>query len=152
MIFSSFAPKSCLDSALFLLTRREHSRRELTQKLLKKKFSIDEINAVISDLQRRGLQSDQRFAESYANMRIRRGYGPVYLRAELLERGVAAEIISELFSNYSRSMWEELAVAVRQKKFGAGIPEKYSREQQKQERFLCYRGFTQGQIKIALKG
>ena len=49
----------------------------------------------MTELARAGLQSDQRYTESYINQRISRGYGPLRIRRELAERGVATDLIEQ---------------------------------------------------------
>src|SRR5690606_2652334 len=78
------------ETAIGLLARREHSRRELKRKLGAKGHPSDLIDQVLEQLAREGLQSDQRFAEAYLHSRIQKGYGPVRLLHELAERGVDA--------------------------------------------------------------
>ena len=73
--------------AMNLLARREHSRAELKEKLLKREFEPDEVEATVASLADRNLISDERFAESFATGRIRRGQGPVRIRQELRQRG-----------------------------------------------------------------
>lgn len=80
-----------LDAALRLLSRREHSVKELQRKLRKKGFTPEEISGVIEKVQRLGYLSDERFAESRARDLIRRGYGPGYIRSDLAARGVRLE-------------------------------------------------------------
>jgi regulatory protein len=135
--------KSC---AVNLLARREHSQQELCNKLKLRNFSDAEIKTILTALTKRGLQSDERFTESYIHMRANKGYGPLRIQMELQERGVAAEIISE-YLNVGDPIWRERAVAVYQKKFGKKIPKDFS-AQAKQMRFLQYRGFTLEQIKL----
>lgn len=61
------------ESCLQLLARREHSQKELLNKLLIKGFNKDVILAVIEELAKQGWQSDLRYAESYARHRIEKG-------------------------------------------------------------------------------
>jgi regulatory protein len=77
-----------LDCALRLLTRREHSTKELSDKLKQKGFPQEEISDVIESCQRLNLQSDQRFTEHYVRWRIRQGYGPLKISHELRVRGI----------------------------------------------------------------
>ena len=71
------------ESCLRLLARREHSQKELLNKLLVKGFDKDEILAVIEEFALQGWQSDSRYAESYARHRIQKGYGPISIAYEL---------------------------------------------------------------------
>ena len=127
-------------TAMNLLARREHSTQELRDKLLTRGFEDDEIVPALQTLSREGLLSDERFTESFIHSRMERGSGPVKIRAELRQRGVADEIISDWLDERDR-MWLERAETVRCKKFGSVLPVDY-KEKARQARFLQYRGFS----------
>ena len=71
-----------------LLTRRDHSYKELIEKLVVKGFDRFESQAIVDILAEQGWQSDQRFAESYTRYRIKKGFGPVKISFELQQRGI----------------------------------------------------------------
>ena len=123
-----------------LLARREHSTQELRDKLLTRGFEDDEIVPALQTLSREGLLSDERFTESFIHSRMERGSGPVKIRAELRQRGVADEIITNWLDERDR-VWLERAESVRCKKFGSALPVDY-KEKARQARFLQYRGFS----------
>lgn len=127
------------DCALRLLTRREHSSFELRQKLAARGFPDANVEALLLTLAREGLQSDARFASGYAQGRAARGYGPLRIREELRQRGVAAELVEEQLQEGDWD-WVEMAEAVRRKKFGRAVPTVWA-ERARQARFLQYRGF-----------
>lgn len=135
--------QSLNERAMNLLARREHSVTELITKL-KSDFEHDDIVNVINNLTERNLQSDQRFAENYLRYRSQRGFGYQRIRQELKERGVDAELISNVSAG-SDIDWFALAASARCKRFGEQEPEDY-KERAKQQRFLQYRGFTHEQI------
>ena len=124
---------------LKLLALREHSKHELEHKLINKGFEISEIVPVLKKLELDGLQSDSRFVESYIYMRFQRGFGPIKIKAELNERGVATELIEQSLAEY-KSKWLDLAKRVRIKKFGESMPRNWN-DQTKQMRYLYYKGF-----------
>jgi len=130
--------------AVSYLANREHSALELTHKLKKAGFAELEIEDTIAQLQKAGLQSDQRFAESFVSSRANRGYGSVRIKMELKERGVDSEIITYSLQQADID-WFALATEVRCKRFGEQSPEDY-KSRAKQQRFLQYRGFTHEQI------
>jgi regulatory protein len=132
--------------ALRYLANREHSRLELKQKLLAKACDIEIINAVLDDLAARDYQNDKRFAESYTRYRINKGYGTLYIRRVLQQRGVDNEIVTQVLADPEHD-WFKLVCKVQQKRFNT-IPNN-PREYAKQVRFLQYRGFTQEQIRYA---
>jgi len=138
--------RSC---AVYLLARREHSRFELTQKLGKKEFALSDIEKVLKELVEKGLQSDNRFIESYINMRSKRGFGPLRIKLELRERGIDKETM-EGFLSASDPVWFELAKTSRIKKFGKDLPSDLH-EKARQVRYLNYKGFTGEQINMLLR-
>ena len=81
-----------------LLSRREHSKFELTRKLKQRDFEEDEIGAVIETLQQDNLQSDNRFVESLVNSKINAGFGPIKIRHELRQKGVSDDLAGDYFS------------------------------------------------------
>jgi regulatory protein len=125
---------------LRLLTRREHSQKELLNKLLVKGFNKDEILAVIEDLAQQGWQSDLRYAESYARHRIQKGYGPVSVAYELRKNGVDAVNLEGIVQKAAGS-WMELLEQVYTKKYGHDTLLDRN-EWAKRSRFLLHRGFS----------
>jgi regulatory protein len=131
-----------------LLARREHSPAELRRKLADRDFSPGEIEVTLEALIREGLLSEARFLESFVDSQVRRGHGPVWIRAELEKRGIAGEEVAAALAAADRD-WTALAREVRAKRFGAGRPADF-RERARQMRFLQYRGFTGAQVREAL--
>ena len=79
---------------------------------------------------------------------MRKGQGPIRIRAELKKRGVSAELV-QLHVYDAGQDWHALACEVRGKKFGDAIPAEF-KEKAKQMRFLEYRGFDIEQINAAV--
>ncbi len=127
-------------AAMNLLARREHSVRELRNKLKRRFASESMVDEQLSRLTEEGLQSDARFAESYAHQRTSRGYGPVRLREELRERGVSEADVDVAIEELAID-WCALASDVLHKKFGARAPQDI-KEKARRVRFMQYRGFT----------
>lgn len=135
---------SLRERAMNLLARREHTVKELTTKLSKGEFEQDDIENVIHQLTLENLQSDQRFAENYTYYRSQRGFGSLWIRQELRDRGVDAELISQTLEQADID-WFSLAMTVRCKRFGEQSPDDY-KQRSKQQRFLQSRGFSHEQI------
>lgn len=135
--------------AMKLLAQREHSRCELQNKLLIRKYDREVIEKVLDELRQMDLQSDIRFAQSYTRMKMARGFGSIRIRQELHDRGIADNLIEECLA-ISLDEWMREIVKVRSKKFGAKAPRNYE-ERAKQMRFLQYRGFTTEQIKLGMR-
>ena len=128
------------ESCLGLLARREHSQKELLNKLLAKGWAKDDILAVIDELTLQGWQSDARYAESYARHRIHKGYGPIWIAYELRKNGVDAVHLDDIAQQTAGS-WMDLLGQVYGKKYGHdSIPDR--NEWAKRTRFLMQRGFS----------
>lgn len=132
-------------AALNLLARREHSTLELRHKLARRGFDADQIAAVLGELQQRGWQDDGRFAEAYAVNRAERGYGPLRIRIELRERGIADHITERALTELA-DLWSANLERLHRKRFGAHLPADAA-ERARRQRFLRQRGFTTDQIK-----
>jgi regulatory protein len=127
------------ESCLRLLARREHSQKELLNKLLLKGFAKDDILAVIDELALQGWQSDSRYAESYARHRIQKGYGPFFIAYELRQNGVDEVDLEDLVQKTAGS-WVDLLEQIYIKRYGhdSFLDRK---EWAKRSRFLMQRGF-----------
>jgi regulatory protein len=141
-------PAACKWRALDLLARREHSRRELERKLAARGFSAALIGPTLDGLEATGVLVAARFTENFIRSRVARGKGPVRIRAELAERGVADEEGANLLRDADVD-WVAEARAARSKRFGAAPPRDYT-ERARQARFLQSRGFSSAQIAAVL--
>jgi regulatory protein len=128
-----------------LLARREHTRAELARKLAPH-GTEEEIENVLNELSRTGLQSDARFAESYLRSQAGR-LGGARLRQTLRQKGVASDTIDEQVTDLpdesarARNVWN--------RKFG--VPPTDAKEWARQARFLQGRGFSTDIIRRLLK-
>ncbi len=139
---------ACRRRAMDLLAHRDHSRLELTRKLTAREFEPDVIADVLDALESDGLLQDQRFVECFISGRIRKGQGPVRIRAELSQRGIGDGDIVEGLTAITVD-WRALAVEVRVKRFGETPPADF-KARARQANFLQYRGFEPDQIRAAL--
>src|SRR5690606_33006319 len=80
-----------LQRAIGLLSRREHSRTELTRKLCHKGLPVEEVESAVARLASDGWQDDTRFAEFLVRSRVSGGHGPIRIRAELATHGLDRE-------------------------------------------------------------
>lgn len=138
---------SALEIAQRLIARRDHSCRELAEKLKVRGVAPPAIEQTIEQCLHYGWLNDQRFAENYIRYRSRNGFGPIRILAELSQRGVAQSMIPDL-NNVEDVDWFELAAEVARKKYRQACGEKA--QWQKQARFLQGRGFAIEHIRYAL--
>ena len=132
--------RSVRNVAMDLLSRRDHSHKELFAKLSLRGFESNEISVALDKLQLENLLNDERFSESYIRYRVKKGFGPLRIQNELVEKGIEYELIQAYLGEYE-SQWFGLMQQQRQKKFGACIPDDY-KEKMKQARFLQNKGFS----------
>lgn len=136
-------------TAVRLLARREHAVEELRRKLRSKGHADEAIDPVLTRLTAKRLVSDDRFVTSFVHHHAQRGQGPIRIRVELRQQGIADEVIDDALEN-ANTDWGLQAQCVRQRKFGPALPDSMA-ERAKQARFLQYRGFSSDQIRAALK-
>ena len=123
-----------------LLARREHSQRELRDKLKRRFPDPDLVMQELERLREEHLQSDTRFAVSFARQRVLRGQGPLRIRQEMRQRGLGDSEISDAIASLDVN-WFDLAAEVLEKKFG-GLPVEDIKERARRQRFMQYRGFS----------
>lgn len=133
--------------AIKLLANREHSKKELAHKL--SSFPAAEVDEALVELETAGLQSDLRFTETYVRSRFASGFGPIRIRAELKEKGIADDLIRDLMESAEFSYRQSLA-GVAAKKFGANPPSD-NKELARRVRFLAQRGFELPMILSVLR-
>jgi len=137
-----------LAKGVHLLSMREHSTKEIEKKLLAKSDSRDIVLSVIDELTQLNYLSDQRFAESYVRYRANRGFGPIKIRSELSDKGIATDLIAE-YLDMDAAIWFDNANDQYQKKYGNSSVSDYN-TWSKRARFMQSRGFTSQQIRICL--
>ena len=128
------------NKALDLVSRREHSRHELLQKL-NKRFPETQpiIEEALDKLVLNNILDDERFAEMYLNARARKGFGPKKIEMELYSKKVDPIFISNAIEVYES--WIENAENELKKKFKGIEPIDY-KSKMKQKQFLFNRGFS----------
>tara|TARA_Y100000389_G_scaffold107986_1_gene105085 strand:+ start:785 stop:1225 length:441 start_codon:yes stop_codon:yes gene_type:complete len=128
------------NKSLDLVSRREHSRHELMQKLDKRYTnSTPIIEDVLDKLETNKILDDERFAEMYLNSRARKGFGPKKIEMELHSKKVDSFFISNAVEAYES--WLENAQRELKKKFKDQKPTDYQ-SKMKQKQFLFTRGFS----------
>jgi len=130
-----------------MLARREHSRAELARKLAAHAESAEQIETLLDQLAARGWLSEQRFAESRANV-LARKFGSRKIEYDLRRRGVPAEVVERAVDEARVQELEHCRTAW-QKKFGA-LPQDAA-ERGRQMRFLAGRGFSTEVVRQVLK-
>jgi regulatory protein len=136
--------KAIKELCLGLLARRDHSQKELLEKLALRGFDKDDALPVLDELAEQGWQDDLRYAENYARFRIQKGYGPIRVSHELRQNGIAGFDLDGI-AQQEAGGWMALLERVYSKKYSDDtVPDR--NEWAKRSRFLLHRGFSGGMI------
>lgn len=135
---------SAYNKALGLLARRDHSRKELRQKLDRSGYARDESSEAIDRLGEQHYQDDDRFAEALIRNRSAQGYGPMRLRAELKSHGLSDARIRSLLDAADID-WDESAAAQLRRRYRTGTTDPAERARRAQ--FLLRRGFPAATVR-----
>lgn len=136
------------ERALRLLARREHSRAELGRKLAAHALPEDDLEALLEDLSRRKLVSDERYAESRSHA-LSRKFGAARILQELRAKGLDKGL-AEGAAAAARTTEVERARAVWLRKFRTAPATR--EERARQMRFLQSRGFSFDAIRAVVRG
>lgn len=101
--------------ALSYLAKSEYTRFTLREKLVRKGFLHQVVEAVLDSLAQQGFLNDARFCEVFITRRVRQGYGPIRIRAECRQYGISEEIITSQLQQ-DKEFWLTAINTVRQKK------------------------------------
>lgn len=118
-------PATVTERALGLLTRREHSRKELIAKLTSRGLDADEVLVVVDQLTEAGWQDDDRFAESLVRARVGGSYGPIHIRAELRTHGLDSDAVAAAMDTFEGD-WTEIARDLIRRRYGDTVPDDLS--------------------------
>ena len=135
--------------ALALLVRREHSRKELTRKLVTRGLDPVEVDAAVEKLADAGWQDDARFAESLVRNRVSGGYGPIHIRAELGTHGLDSDAIAAALDSFEGS-WIENARDLVRRRFGDTVPDDLALRRKATD-LLVRRGFPGDIVRAATR-
>ena len=139
--------KSLRIKIMNFLARREHTNKEIYEKLKNRVEDLNLLREEITKLMDEGLIDNKRFAEQYIYSRSTKGFGPLRIEQELNKRGVDQKISQELLNSKDWSNFAKLAL---QKKKGSNILVD-GKDILKIKRFLNYRGFNNSHIEEAFR-
>ena len=149
-----FGTLSLKGRALRCLAQRDHSRVELQRKLLRwvepgaEPPAAQQVAALLDDLERQGLLSEQRTAQALLVAKSPR-YGAHRLRQMMQLRGLAPDLIGATLQQAQHSEVER-ALEIWRRKFGVAASS--AAERARQMRFLLGRGFSGEVVRQVIKG
>lgn len=129
------------DKALYFLSLREYTEKELSDKLSSKGYESTDIEKALTTLKDEGALSDERYAECYVRSRLKKtAEGKRILIMRLTRKGVGRERAEETVNN----AWVEGLYIPALRRERDRLERKYSPEKVKLK--LMQKGFTEREI------
>jgi len=147
--------KEATGSACRMLAIREHSKKQIHDKLLKKGFTIPTIEYTLVYLVDENWLCESRFCSSYIRSKSSKGQGLMKIEMELRQQNISLLIIRAALIEESIN-WQKICERTLLKKMTAFEPsenvpaEQKFNQRVKLEKFLSYRGFSSDEIKLAI--
>ena len=129
--------------AVRIITHRDHTRAELTQKLKKRDFDAAFIARVLETFEGRGWINDAEFARHQAEILLERGWGPLQIGKKLRKHGVPGDLARSATEALDID-WVVACRARMEAKFG---DEGETEAREKAVRHLRQRGFWESTIR-----
>lgn len=112
------------ERALYLITYRDHSKKELTDKI-RRTCSADAAEQAAQKMEELGLVNDEEFARKYANELLHKKHmAPRAIQYKLREKGITAETISIILEELEYDTYEEIQAVLNKKYYGYSDDEK----------------------------
>ncbi len=139
---------NAMNTAVRILTHRDHSRYELKQKLQQRGFASKVIETVIGECERLNYIDDQKTARIYISQLKRKCFGKRYIRMALKKKRLSSTAIENfLLENYPEADEHENAGKLLKKKIKTFNREEDAKKRRdKMYRFLYSRGFNKDVI------
>lgn len=134
--------------AVSLLSRREHSRLELSRKLAPHAESEEALAQLLDELTQAGWQSDDRFTQGWVHRKAP-GQGTSRVVRELKFQGIEPDALAAVQASLKSTEFER-AYAVWSRKFKPSDEKLSAKEYARQGRFLASRGFSTDIIRRVL--
>ncbi len=139
--------KRCKDKAMWLISFRDHSRRELLDKL-KKDYPADVAEAAVDRMEELGLVDDSRYARRYtADLINLKHLSERGIRQKLREKGIDRDLIDEILEEIEVDEDEQIRVII-EKKYARNLGDEKTRR--RAVAALQRLGFSYGSIKSVL--
>jgi len=143
--------KQVYDTAIKFLTRREHTKKEISLKLIRKYPQQDElIDSITNFLTEKDYLSESRFAEMIFRARTNQLYGFNRVFFELKEKGLEDNLINEIISPKDSIWRENIALLIKKKTQNILISDIDRKQKNKLIKFLMGKGYNYELVKSEL--
>lgn len=136
-----------------LLSRREHSRWELQQKMQQHGIDSEVIDRVLSRLIADNYQSDERFAEVFCRSRVARKVGVKKIRYELKQKGIDSQHAETELDKYREQFLDNAKALIERKAPRSDVTLMFSdaKLKDKTTRSLLNKGYDYDTIRLAFE-
>lgn len=129
--------------AIYLLSFRDYTEREICEKLIRKGYDESTVNQVVKDLIQKGYIDDDRYAEQWIKNKAKsKGIGTAKIKYELSKKGISYDLIKEKLEDNKDFDELEIAMGVAYKKIKSYKNMGKERIKTKLGRFLERKGFS----------
>lgn len=115
------------DVALNLLSFRDRTERELSERLRDKGFSEEEIERTIKELKELNYIDDRRYAQNYTQQAGLKNWGSIKLKQELRKKGIEEELLRDVEEEFKDADSELERALNRAKQLVKNEPESWRR-------------------------
>ncbi len=143
--------RKCLNTALRLLGRRDHSCRELSLKLTQRGFDQEQIALVVDECIRLKYLDDEKFSHLVTRQLRRKGYGALRISQMLKNKGISSGMIDAVVDQHCKHAVQlQECIDVLNKKLKSN-PSAQKTNRERLHRFLANRGFAFDVIREAFR-
>jgi len=154
--------QKAISSAMRMLAIREHSKKQLSQKLLQKGFEGEIVSSCIDYLLENDWLSDIRFCNVFIRSKADKGLGLQRILSELAQQNISQSIVEQQLAIESidwqlvcnRVLTKKLFTSAKQSEDMSDESKRVKlniKQYKKIENFLRYRGFSIEEIKSSTK-
>ncbi|MGM8216298.1 recombination regulator RecX [Bacillaceae bacterium W0354] len=138
--------------AINYLSYRMRSKEEVARYLKEKEASDDDIKIVMEKLENERLLDDLEFSNAFVRTKVNTSSnGPLKVKQELLQKGVAAPIAEQALESYTAEEEIDKATKLVQKKLQSNRRKSFKEQAMQLKQSLMQKGFTQEAIEIAFQ-
>ncbi|MEL7387472.1 MAG: regulatory protein RecX [Pseudomonadota bacterium] len=135
---------------LWLLSRQDYSRRDLTRKLQQKEATPEFTERLLDWCESHNFINEQRYCEGFVRRHLAKYHGAKRIQSEAMAKGIDRALLDKTLEEFEID-WFELAKDAYLKKFSNSGKELDQKERAKRVRYLMYRGFNYEQIDFAMQ-
>lgn len=135
--------------ALYILAQRDHSKKELYDKLIKN-YPPDLCETVVGLMCEHDLINEEKYTEKLYRAYINKGWGKSKIRFELRRKGLPDSLISQQEEEYDTEDFIDEIMHLVDKKYAGKLDFSDYKSVQRVTAALARRGFAYDDIKLAL--